>query len=1241
MIRRIYVEKKSAVSSAAENLKHELNAQLKEQVSSLRMFIRYDIEGLSDKDFDAAIQTVFSEPPVDDVYKDVLPELSDYTIFAVEYLPGQYDVRADSAAQCVQLMTGAARPEVRCAVVYALTGAKDIQKIKSYLINPVDSRLADIEMPQSLRSVSPAPAKPLYIKGFRDFDTLQIEKFITEFGLAMRLADVLCAQAYFIEEGREPTETEIRVLDCYWSDHCRHTTFLTELTDVIIKSPILEIEKVYGDYKALFNKHYANRSDKYACFMDMATMGARELKSRGLLPEFDESEEINACSIKIKADTSDGEKEYLLMFKNETHNHPTEIEPFGGAATCLGGAIRDPLSGRSYVYHAMRVSGAADITESIDKTLAGRLPQRVISREAARGFSSYGNQIGLATGQVAEVYHPGYAAKRLETGFVVGAVLQENVVREVPEPGDIVVLVGGETGRDGCGGAAGSSKEHNEGSIETSGAEVQKGNPVTERKLQRLFRNPEFSRCIKRCNDFGAGGVCVAIGELADGIKINLDAVPKKYEGLSGTELAISESQERMAIVITPKDFDLVVALCAKENLAATFVAEILQDKRMIMTFNGDTIVDFKRAFLASNGAKQTASVVVEDKIPTLMDKPSDAAKPYLKKREFGAALSAELSRLNVASNKGMGEMFDSTIGSASVFMPYGGKKQLTPAIAMAAKLPTYPHSTDTASVAAWGFDPYLTSESSFIGAQYAVLQSVAKVVATGAPFKGIYLTFQEYFQKLKDCPKRWGQPAAALLGALHAQLKLGMAAIGGKDSMSGTFKDLDVPPTFISFAINAAKASTLITNVLYEGAKVYRIRLPRSKTNVPDYDFFNALMQKMHQSILAKKINYATVVENGGAAAAIAKSCLGNGLGFNFEKPTDDLFYPRFADILVAGDVTDLAEFMPEWVGTAEGTEFVFSKDALTVEKAETDYLKTIATVFPITAQGAKDAPNVDFSGRTFLPYQGEKFAAPNVLIPVFPGTNCEYDTAKQFIDAGAKVELFVFKNRTADEVKQSAQALAKAIANAQIVALAGGFSGGDEPDGSGKFIATVFRNAQIADATAELLEKRQGLMLGICNGFQALIKLGLLPLGKITPMAQDSPTLYFNNINRHVSSLCSVRVASTDSPWLTHAKVGDTMLTAMSHGEGRLIANEKTLQELKAAGRIVTQYVDALGNPALATPHNPNGSMYAIEGLISPCGRILGKMGHVERTGDHLYINVSEKKKLDIFTSGVNFFK
>ena len=1249
MIRMIFTEKKQSISTHAINIMDELNSQLKETIVSLRFFSRYDIEGLDEKYFKLSLDAVFSEPPIDDIYLENLPPLPGYTIFAVEYLPGQYDMRADSAEQCICLLSSELRPHVCCASVYAVKGEKDIEKIKKYLINPVDSRIAALEKPVSLVQETYIPPKVKIIENFRFFDIDSLNKFHIENNLAMSIDDLEFIRQYFIKEERDPTETEITILDTYWSDHCRHTTFLTELSEIKIETETPEIMETYSEYKNIFAKHYSNKKEKYECLMDMATIGVKELKSRGLLKNLDESEEINACSVKTKIETTLGIKDYLIMFKNETHNHPTEIEPFGGAATCLGGAIRDPLSGRSYVFQAMRISGAADITLPIENTKVNKLPQRIISRDAALGFSSYGNQIGLATGIVAEVYHSSYEAKRLETGFVVGAAPLENVKREKPIPGDLVLLIGGDTGCDGCGGATGSSKAHDEDSMSKSGAEVQKGNPITERKLQRLFRNPEFSLLVKRCNDFGAGGVCVAVGELSDGVLINLDAIPKKYEGLSGTELAISESQERMAIVISKQDLEKITQLCREENIKLTPIAVITDSNSMVMKHNGMEIVNLKRSLLSSNGVKVKASALINDKAPPFMNEASNEAAFYLNKKDYASALEAELSRLNITSNKGMAEMFDSTIGSGSVFMPFGGKKQLTPSLVMAAKIPLYPvkanYETDTAAVSAWGFDPYLMSQSPFVGAQYSILLSVAKLCSSGVPYESIYLSLQEYFKKTGVDPLRWGEPVSAMLGALRAQLKLGLAAIGGKDSMSGTYLDSDVSPTLISFALGIADLSKLIGNVLYEGAKVYRISLLRNSSSCPDYEYFIKLMKFLTKNINNNKINFCTVVETGGAASSITASCLGNGIGFNFIYCKDDLFYPLLGDIIIAGNFSEneitAYDFKLEYIGEAGGDQFNFGKNGrLDIEKAENAYLRKLSSIFPINAEEVENVKNVDYKNISFFPYSGKKIAAPRALIPVFPGTNCEYDTEKKLLDAGAKTETFIFNNLNNSSINTSIKKLANLIINSEIIVIPGGFSGGDEPDGSAKFIAAVFRSPLITEAVTEFLEKRQGLMLGICNGFQALIKLGLLPFGKIMPMTSDSPTLCTNKIGKHISTLSRIRVSSVDSPWLSNVNMGDIFLTPVSHGEGRLIAPDELLENLVITGRICTQYADDEGKPAGIFPHNPNGSLCAIEGLISPCGRILGKMGHIERTGKNLYKNVPEVRDMNIFSSGVRYF-
>ena len=1257
MVKRVFIEKKSSVSKSAENFRKELNDQLSETISKLRIFIRYDMEGIEEKAFMEAVNIVFSEAPVDNVYHEKLPKMKDHEIFSVEYLPGQYDLRADSASQCIQILTMGNKPIVRCASVYAFSGAKDVKKIKNHLINPVESRPASEEKPESLKEVFIPVGKVKTLNGFRTLDKKQLHQFHDQMSLAMNIDDLEFIRRYFIGEERDPTETEILVLDTYWSDHCRHSTFLTELSEISFNSEIDGIEECYMEYLTLFRKHYSANSEKYKCLMDMATMGLRELKSRGLLKNYDESEEINACSIKVMADTSGGPVDYYVMFKNETHNHPTEIEPFGGAATCLGGAIRDPLSGRAYVYHAMRISGASDLILDQSNLKSNfksglkeeyssfKLPQRFISREAARGFSSYGNQIGLATGIVEEIYHPSYAAKRLEAGFVIGAAPVNNVVRKEPENGDIVLLLGGETGRDGCGGATGSSRSHRADSVLTGEAEVQKGNPVTERKIQRLFRNPECTTLIKRCNDFGAGGVCVAIGELAGSLLIDLNAIPKKYEGLNATELAISESQERMALVISPDDLDKMLSLCASENLNAVPVAKVTDSGRLIMTHDGEEVLNIKADFLSTNGVRQKARAEIRDVLPVYMDRASESSGNYLKEGNYIKAFLAELGRLNIASNKGMKEMFDSTIGAGSIFLPLGGKRQLTPALVMAAKLPVYPMDTDTVTVSAWGFDPFLMSESPFVGAQYSVLLSVAKLCAAGVSYENIYLSFQEYFKKLGTDPLRWGEPVSAILGALKAQLGLELAAIGGKDSMSGTFMDMDVVPTLISFSIAPSSSTGLISNVLYEGAHVYRVSLKRDKSRCPDYDYFKKLMKILHYLISEREIDFCAVVESGGAAMAIAKSCFGNGIGFSFDYCREDLFFPLLGDILIAGNIIknidQLKDFSPEFIGRAGGSFFKFKKESLNIDEAEKVYLKTMSSIFPLNTEGSKKINKKDHNKITWDFYKGEKISSPHVLIPVFPGTNCEYDTAKKFMDAGAKTEFFIFKNLKPKDILDSCIELAALINKSQIIAIPGGFSGGDEPDGSAKFISAVFRSPSVAEAMTAHIEVKQGLVLGICNGFQALVKLGLLPFGKITPMTENSPTLFYNNIGRHVSSICPVRVCSVDSPWLSNVRTGDIFLTPVSHGEGRFIADDALLEELLNTGRICTQYADDEGNPTGLMPHNPNGSMYAIEGLISPCGRILGKMGHVERTGDGLYINMSEIKSMDIFSAGVNYFK
>ena len=1244
MIYRIFVEKKEGLRHSADKLQADILGVLGIHTAYVRVFLRYDIEGLSEEDFAKALPTVFSEPPVDTVYREALPEIADAQWIASEYLPGQYDQRADSAAQCVQMLTLKPRPAIRCATVYALGGVTAAQrdKIAAYIINPVEARQASMEKPLSLAQQYDAPAPVRLVEGFVDWDEEKLKNYHAACGFAMSVADLAFVQAHFRSQLRNPTETELKVIDTYWSDHCRHTTFLTHLQSVKIKSNNPALQAAYENYLRLFNEHHKGRPDKYPCLMDIATIGVRELKKQGKLDNLDASDEINACSIKVTANVGGKSEDWLVMFKNETHNHPTEIEPFGGAATCLGGAIRDPLSGRVYVYQAMRVTGAADITEPYEKTLKGKLPQRVISKTAAAGFSAYGNQIGLATGGVYEMYHEGYVAKRLETGFVVGAAPAENVVRSVPEKGDIVLLIGGDTGRDGCGGATGSSKAHTLQSLTVCGAEVQKGNPLTERKIQRLFRDREVTKRIKRCNDFGAGGVSVAIGELSPGLDIDLDAVPKKYMGLNATELAISESQERMAVVVSAQDEQKMIELCARENLNATRVAVVTDLARMRMYYGGSLVVDLPRKFLDSNGVRQHVDVTVRDAGAdfTALPKEVDAA---LKKGDAAAAVTHTLSALNVCSQKGLGETFDSTIGAGSVLMPFGGKYQLTPSIAMAALLPTS-EVTDTATVCAYGCDPRLMTQSPFVGAVYSVLLSAVKTVCAGAPLHSIRLTLQEFFERLGNDPERWGKPTAALLGALTAQLGLGLGAIGGKDSMSGSFEKIDVPPTLISFALGVTKAQNVIDNVLKGGEKVYRLAIRKDGHGMPDFEYTVELLKLLSGEIARGRVKFATVAEEGGAAAAVIKSALGNRLGFAFA-PADlnTLFAPHLGDILVAlQSPDDFVGYNPEYIGqTTDDGKYTFATGAsISVDEAQAAFTGRLESVYPTVAAASGSAQNADYTaGRTA--FVAKKKKKVQVCIPVFPGTNCEYDTAKRFALAGAEPNICVIRNRTPEELASSLEEVAKAIGKCQIMAFPGGFSGGDEPDGSGKFIATAFRAGKIADAIDALLYKRDGLILGICNGFQALVKLGLLPGGKIGELTDDSPTLTFNNIARHVSTVVNVRVGSNLSPWLSACNVGDVFKVAVSHGEGKFIAPLATVDELLHNGQIATQYCDEDGNATMLSPFNPNGSMCAIEGITSRDGRIYGKMGHSERIGTYLMKNVPGEADMKLFESGVKYFK
>ncbi len=1234
MIYRIFVEKKDNLQ--AKKTAEDIFNLLKIDVQDVRMLIRYDVEGISAQEFEEAIPSVFSEPPVDDVYLEEVTFPEDYKVFAIAYLTGQYDQRADSAAQCVQLLTQKERPLIKCAKVYAVKGVDDgqLERIKKHLINPVESEEVSLGKPYSLVHETVEADDVKDVEGFIGMSDEEIAGYHAQMGLAMSVEDLIFVRNYFAKEGRNPTETEIKVIDTYWSDHCRHTTFATEIKDITVNSDNPHINKALLTYKSLFSELYYNRHDKYPCLMDIATIAVKKLKKDGLLDNLDESDEINACSIKINA-VIDGKPEaYTVMFKNETHNHPTEIEPFGGAATCLGGAIRDPLSGRTYVLQAMRVTGCSDPTEPIDKTIPGKLPQRVITKTAAAGFSSYGNQIGLATGQVEEVYHTGYKAKRLETGFVVGGAKSDMIYREKPQKGDVIILLGGETGRDGCGGATGSSKAHDKKSVQTCGAEVQKGNALTERKLQRLFLNGEVTRMIKKCNDFGAGGVSVAIGELADGLIIELDKVPKKYEGLSGTELAISESQERMAVVVAEENVEKFVALAAEENLSATPVATVTDDRRMKMYHRGRAIVDISRDFLDTNGVKQSTSAEINDNATDFFEKPAIS--------DFKKAVKDTLSQLNVCSKKGLAEMFDSTIGAKSVYMPFGGKNQLTPVIAMAAKITG--GETDDCTVSAYGFNPELSSSSPFTGSIYAIITSVAKVVAAGANYRDVRLSLQEFFMRLRNEPKRWGVPLSALLGALYAQINLGLGAIGGKDSMSGTFEDIDVPPTLISFALAPAKASALITNVVKSaGQKLYVLPMKKDTCSIPDFAYLKNLYASVYSNIRSGNVKFATVVEKGGIAPAVIKSCIGNGFGFDFIGDKSYLFAEHYGDIIIsADDVSALgSEFVRLLIGTTTEGGFTYGGETVSVEEAVAAYTEKLSSVFPITAAAEGEVPDCDYNGGQKYSNITTKVAKPRVFIPAFPGTNCELDTARAFSLAGAEPEILVIKNRSSADIEESVEAIIKAIDRANIIAFPGGFSGGDEPDGSGKFIATTFKNPAIAERIMELLNNRDGLALGICNGFQALIKLGLVPYGKVSPLTANSPTLTYNNISRHVSTIANIRVASNLSPWLSGCNVGEVYAVPVSHGEGKIVAPAEELEKMLSQGQIATQYVDLSGKPTMESPYNPNGSMWAIEGITSPDGRVYGKMGHSERTGVNLYKNYDGNFNMKIFESGVKYFK
>ena len=1232
MVYRIYVEKKKGFDHEAQNLLGEVHGLLGIQsVTGLRLLNRYDVEGVSEELFRSCIPTVFSEPPVDDTC-DHCPEAD--VVFAVEYLPGQFDQRAASASECIQLISQGERPTVRTARVYLLTGnptEAELAQIKKYVINPVEAREASLSRKDTLQMDYPTPSAVETLTGFCELDEEGLANFVKEKGLAMDEADIAFCQNYFRFEKRDPTITEIRMIDTYWSDHCRHTTFGTILDEIEIRD--VQVKKAFDNYLTMRKAVYAGRK-KNMCLMDLATIGAKYLASIGKLKNLDESEEINACTVKIKCDVDGEEQDWLYLFKNETHNHPTEIEPFGGAATCIGGAIRDPLSGRSYVYQAMRVTGAGDPLVPVSETMAGKLPQRKLVTTAAAGYSSYGNQIGLATGQVDELYHPGYVAKRLEIGAVVGAAPASNVRREVPAAGDIVVLLGGATGRDGCGGATGSSKAHKLESLETCGAEVQKGNAPIERKLQRLFRRPEATRLIKRCNDFGAGGVSVAIGELADGLAIDLDAVPKKYEGLDGTELAISESQERMAVVLAPQDVEAFVKLAHEENLDATVVATVTEDPRLTMTWKGNTIVNISRNFLNSNGAEKRARVLVYDCQDYKVDWQGDTWAEKMKNL---------VTDLNVCSKKGLSERFDSTIGAATVLMPFGGKYQLTPAQAMAAKLPVSGETT-TCSGMAWGYNPYLMEKKQYSGAYLAVVESISKLVASGFRYEDAYLTFQEYFERLGDAPERWGKPFAALLGALMAQVDLGVAAIGGKDSMSGSFENLDVPPTLVSFATAIGNTKNVISpEFKTAGSKVVWL-YPEYQDKLelrPEPHSLKKLYKKVEELIASGKVKAAYTPGYGCAAEAVFKMCLGNRLGFALDAARDpeNLFHPAYGSFILEVD-PELELDMGVTLGTVTGT-YALKMGGETIDLAalQEAWESKLEPVFPYRKAGATvDKISYEATERR-APAIG--IAKPRVIIPVFPGTNCEYDTARAFARAGADPKVLVINNLSASAVAESCAALTQAIRESQIVMLPGGFSGGDEPDGSAKFITAFLRAPSVTEAVHELLQKRDGLMLGICNGFQALIKLGLVPYGEIRPITAECPTLTFNTINRHQSMLVNTRIASNKSPWLSRCSVDEVHTIAISHGEGRFVASDEVVKSLIENGQVATQYVDAAGQPTMDLRYNPNGSVLAIEGITSPDGRVLGKMGHTERSGDELYKNVPGNKYQPLFEGGVDYFK
>ena len=1251
-VKRIFVEKRKGFDVEAVNLLADLKQNLGiKNAEAVRIINRYDISGLDGESFEKAKNTILSETNADTVYDEKISIGDEFKVFAMEYLPGQYDQRADSAAQCVQLLTQGERPQVVTAKVIAVSGNisdTDFEKIKDYLINPVESRLASFEKPESLDMKANVPDNVAVIKGFTVWNDEEMEKYYSSMGFAMTLSDLKFCRDYFRdEEHRDPTVTELRVIDTYWSDHCRHTTFLTRLEKIEIEKGALSeaIENALKEYYSARDEIYGKDTKRDVSLMDMAIIGMKLLRKRGLIPDLDVSDEINACSIEVPV-TIDGKTEkWLVQFKNETHNHPTEIEPFGGAATCLGGAIRDPLSGRAYVYQAMRVTGSGDPTLPFEKTMKGKLPSRKITTGAAQGYSSYGNQIGLATGQVTELYDMGYAAKRLEIGAVIGASPKENVVRGVPSEGDIIVLLGGRTGRDGCGGATGSSKAHTLESIETCGAEVQKGNPPTERKIQRLFRNEKAAKMIKRCNDFGAGGVCVAIGELADGLDIDLDKVRKKYDGLDGTELAISESQERMAVVLDKSDVDAFIALAGEENLEAYPVAIVAKNPRLTMKWRGDVIVSLSREFLNTNGVTQVATSYIT--APDADNCYRTSVPKALEGLDTKTAFKKNLSRLECCSQRGLVERFDASIGAATVMMPFGGKTQLTPEDAMAAKLPLLKGETDDATAMSYGYIPGISRWSPFHGAAYAVAESLSKLAAIGADPLTSRLTFQEYFERLHEVPSRWGKPTAALLGALTAQINMGIPSIGGKDSMSGSFEDLDVPPTLVSFAVAMTKASkTISAEFKKSGSKVVYIPLPEDKaTGLPAWEELKKVYKAIYALANDGKILAASVVREGGAAATVARMSFGNKIGFEFknELTAKELFAPLSGSFVVElADGAEISDILYYDLGTTVDAETItVNGETLTIDELIEEWNFKLEGVFPTKSYCPANEQEITLYTERNTSSPVIKTAKPKVFIPVFPGTNCEIDTARAFEKAGAEPKLLIVKNLTPAAIEETISEMVKLIDDAQMVMLPGGFSGGDEPDGSGKFIATTFRNPRVSEAVARLLNQRDGLMLGICNGFQALIKLGLVPYGEIRELKADDPTLTFNTIGRHISHMAYTRVTSTKSPWFSSVNAGDVFSVPISHGEGRFVVSDEMLQKLIANGQIATQYVDLNGKQADTIEFNPNGSVCAIEGITSPDGRVLGKMGHSERKGDNLYKNVPFEKDQKIFESGVKYFK